>query len=123
MLMLLSSCTENYDISYAELKDRYDRLERENYDLQNDYYDLEQECQSYQYELNDSVSREEYDRLQEDYEALEDDLSWNYIHRDEVHENYILEDDVLDFLKDIYDEEGDYVHKDRIEELINYYCW
>lgn len=92
-LMLLASCTENYDISYAELKDRYDRLEREYYDLQNDYYDLEQECQRYQYELDDSVSQDEYDRLQEDYEALEDDLSWNYIHID----------DIDDYIEDNYD--------------------
>ena len=99
-LMLLASCTESYRMNYQELNDRYESFQRDYYELEKEYYSLEHEFHDYK-----------------------DEVDYNYIHRDEVHENYILEDDVLDFLKDIYDEEGDYVHKDRIEELINYYCW
>ncbi len=99
-LMLLTSCTESYRMSYQELSDRYEALQRDYYELEEDYYELE-------HEMHDYI----------------DEVDYNYIHRDKVHEDYILEDDVLDFLKAIYDENGDYVHKDRIEELINNYCW
>lgn len=83
MLMLLSSCTEGYRMSYQELNDRYESLQRDYYELEEEYHNLEQE----------------------------------------MYEDYILEDDILSFLSDVYDEQDDYIHKKRIEELINYHCW
>jgi hypothetical protein len=64
----------------------------------------------------------EYDSLQSDYEDLQGEME-DYIHRDEVHSNYISEEDFSHFLEAVYDEDGDYIHKDRIEDLVNYYCY
>lgn len=109
----LVSCTESYDMSYEELNDRYRMLDSEYSSLKEHCEELEEELY---YHERECVSYDEYDELKR---SLEDD----YIHRDEVNKDYILEEDVLNFLEAVYDEKGDYIHKDRIEELINHYCW
>lgn len=64
--------------------------------------------------------RAEYDSLQSNYEDLQREME---DYRDVVSEKYILEEDFSRFLEAVYDEDGDYIHKDRIEDLVNYYCY
>ena len=97
-LMLLSSCTESYDMSYEELNDRYRMLDSEYSSLKEHCDELEEELY---YHERECVSYDEYDELKR---SLEED----YIHKDSIH-NYILY------------HSDEYIHIDDIDEYIDGY--
>lgn len=108
LILLLTSCTstDEYRTTYQDSEAEYWSLEGEYQDLEEEYWELEGE----------------YQELEWNYSQLQREME-DYIHRDEVHSNYISEEDFSDFLEAVYDEDGDYIHKDRIEDLVNYYCY